>query len=357
MSHADNIVELDAHREAKGFDGAEARLLKELVRFTLIESLENFQSHRREYPFVAREKLFPSVNVHNREWHYQHPAFVILLDGVMPRPLNKNFRLRLSNLVSWRNLLKVLPESELKDFKAADCDVETTEFSSLLKKLLPLDFALLVQREGPRIETQRLTHMHVKVERLTDIAIRELGKELSYIDRTLFERGEDYVESLEAKFFEYFGFSAHASGRKSAAAMAAQLLMKYDTDFTVFVASQSDLRLTLLRNHHRIEQYFLIALGDAAYHQLSEQYAPEVLDRYQIDRLESGEHVFIYRVHFDRTAAALPGDREIREKSLQARWLDFVQGEIVDAELTLPQLPFDWVNSPASEEIEVNPSD
>ena len=69
-----------------------------------------------------------------------------------------------------------------------------------------------------------LTHMHVKVERLTDTAIKELGKELGYVERRLFERGEDYVDALESKFFEYFGFSANAAGRKSAAAMAAQLL-------------------------------------------------------------------------------------------------------------------------------------
>ena len=40
---------------------------------------------------------------------------------------------------------------------------------------------------------------------LTDTAIKELGKELGYVERRLFERGEDYVEALENKFFEYFG--------------------------------------------------------------------------------------------------------------------------------------------------------
>ena len=42
----------------------------------------------------------------------------------------------------------------------------------------------------------------MKVERLTDIALREVGKQLGYIDRALFERGEDYVEELETERFK-----------------------------------------------------------------------------------------------------------------------------------------------------------
>jgi hypothetical protein len=333
--------------------------VRALIQYALIDSLQNFHEHQREYPFIGRKSLYPAHSVHTREWHYQHPAFVILYNGVLPRALNKNFRLRSSNLLNWRNLLKVLPETEMEDFRAADCNVEADEFSDLLKKVLSLDFALLVQ-SGQDTENQqsslRLTHMHVKVERLTDIALKELGKELGYIDRSLFERGEDYVEAFEAKFFEYFGFSAHASGRKSAAAMATQLLMKPEQNFVVFAASQSDLRLTLLRNQHVIEQYFLIALTNAECESLcefAEIDAENGLDPYQVELLESGERVFVYCAEFARTAAALPERPRAKEKGLQESWLDFAGGRIVDPDFDAPALIYDWIGAKP----DLNPAD
>ncbi len=350
MSQPDNVVSLYDPKPLPSYAEAEAKVLQELVQYCLIESLENFQGHQREYPFISPDHLLPARSLHTREWQYQHPAFVVLLDNALPRALNKYFRLRNSNLVSWRNLLKVLPEAELEDFRLADCNVEAPEFNRMLKNLLPLDFALLIQSDDAASATnqpsaKRLSHMHVKVERLTDIALKELGKELNYIKRSLFERGKDYVEALEAKFFEYFGFSAHASGRKSAAAMAAQLLMKYDTPFTVFAASQSDLRLTLLRNHHRIEQYFLISLSDRQVENLladDRLHDWDDLSVYQVDHLESGERIFIYRAEFERTAAALPASQPPRDQGLQEAWLDYVDGHIVAPTIDRPPLPYDW---------------
>jgi hypothetical protein len=359
MSQSDNVISLYDHNDNLAFSVAETKILRALIQYALIESLQNFNEHQREYPFITRKSLYPSHSAHTREWQYQHPAFVILYDGVLPRAQNKNFRLRSSNLLSWRNLLKVLPETELEDFRAADCNVDSDEFSALLNKVLSLDFALLVQSEQDKESLKsslRLTHMHVKVERLTDIALKELGKELGYIDRSLFERGEDYVEAFEAKFFEYFGFSAHASGRKSAAAMATQLLMKTGQDFTVFAASQSDLRLTLLRKQHVIEQYFLIALTNAECETLCElaEIDPEVgLIPYQVELLESGERVFIYCAEFSRTAAALPGRQRVKEKGLQESWLDFATGRIIAPDFVSPALNYDW----ADVKTELNPAD
>ena len=66
-------------------------------------------------------------------------------------------------------------------------------------QLLPLDYALLVERpldEASEMQPSELTHLHVKVERITDNAIRDLGSQLGYIQRSLFERGEDYVRDI-----------------------------------------------------------------------------------------------------------------------------------------------------------------
>ncbi len=345
MPQTDNIIPIhDGPRRSTHRDH-ERRVLRELLKFTLVGSLQNFTDHHRLYPFLTRDKVMPAAMGPSREWRYQQTAFVILLDGPMPRALNKHFRLRTNNQITWRNLLRVLPESELTEFRTSQCDVTSEGFPDLLDRLLPLDFALLVQRN--RNDNATLTHMHVKVERMTDVAVRTLGKELGYIERTLFERGEDYVEELEGKYFEYFGFSAHASGRKSAAAMAAQLLGDYDTPFSVLVTSQSDLRLTLLSHRDRVEQYFLISLDEPSFERLVARGDPDIdWQDYQVDLLESGERVFIHRVRFIRTSAANADQPTNKDSGLQKDWLAYDRGDIVDPELTLPAVPYDWAVEP-----------
>ncbi len=337
MTDGSNVIPLHEPEAPAQHRAAERRILGELLQYTLIESLHNFHEHQHPYPFVRQSRLLPAAAGPNREWPFQHAAFLILLDGMMPRPLKKHFRLRAANLVSWRNLLQVLPEEDIADFRAADCDYDALDFAKLMRRLLPLDFALLMQRDADGRAVPRLSHMHVKVERLTDIALKELGRELGYIDRSLFERGEDYVDTFEAKFFEYFGFAPHASGRKGAAAMTAQLLANHDLPFTVFVASQSDPRLTLLKNRHRVEQYFLIRLADGE----SQPFAD-----YRVAGTPDNTDVFVFRAGFDRTAAAMPGERLSKEQGLKQPWLELVASHIVDPSQSLPPAEFDWPASP-----------
>ena len=119
--------------------------------------------------------------------------------------------------------------------------------------------------------------------------------------------------------------------------MTAQLLANHDLPFTVFVASQSDPRLTLLKNRHRVEQYFLIRLGDKD----SRPFAD-----YRIAGTPDNSDVFVYRAGFDRTAAAMPGERLSKEKGLKEPWLELATGEIVDPALKLQPREFDWPASP-----------
>ena len=193
--------------------------------------------------------------------------------------------------------------------------------------------------------------MHVKVERLTDNAIKDLGKALGYIDKRLFERGEDYVDALEAKFFEYYGFSAHASGRKSAAAMAAQLLGKHDSDFSVLVANQDDRRLTILDSSDHLAQYFLIRLEDEDIGRLEASAAESSvadLSPYTVHTCSGGQPIMLYRVRFRRAPAARRERRKPKDRLLKSSWLDIKDGAIVAPSRLrlssgLANFPFMWV--------------
>lgn len=350
MSENSNIIPLPSAAPADAFLTSRARLTNHLLRHALIDSFFRFISDGKPYPFITAEQLLPSLGQTWVEHRHQNTVLMFLIDGTLPRPLNKHFRLRSSNRVTWRNIQRLAPNLDLSDFKAAHCDLEDPGFEAMLTRLLDLDYALLAQ-ESADGDGMTLSHMHVKLERLTDTAIKDLGKQLGYIDRRLFERGEDYVEALEAKFFEYFGFSANASGRKSAAAMAAQLLSAHRQRFAVFVAGQEDCRLTILDQSPVITQYLLVRptgltmerflqAADAAGVRDFGDYA---LTRISDTRPNEGGFPMLYRLRLKRTAAAQPGEREHRDRDLLSSWLQIEDAAVLPRpEFSLPEIPFRW---------------
>lgn len=302
---------------------ARARLEDVLLRHGLLASYDSFAAERKPYPFASLDALLPRAMAGTVEHKTQNTALVFLLDRTLPDGLNKHFRLRGSNRATWANIRRLAPDLDLSDYKTAQCEVADPGFADLLPKLAPLDYALMVERLADEDAGCAITHLHVKVERLTDNAIKHLAFKLGYIGRRLFERGEDYVDALEAKFYEYYGFPPNASGRKSAAAMAAQLFAEHHLRFTVFAVSQEDCRLCVLDETDRIVQYMLIR-PDAEFRVGSTLAAPDGSGLAPfIVRRDGDEPVFVLRVVFRRTAAAMPltGGRRRDDDDIQSDWL------------------------------------
>ena len=313
----------------------------------LLGSHAAFADRGAPYPFAQRDRLMPDRFISSHEHRDQNTAFVILVDGPLRRALVKHFRLRDNNRVSWRNIQRLAPQLDISDYKAEHCRLPSEASFDLLRKLITVDYALLLDREDTSAEAPViLRHMHIKIERLTDNAIRELGRKLGYIERRLFERGEDHADALESKFYEYYGFSANASGRKSAAAMAAQLLAAHHERFTVFVAGQDDCRLTVLDESPTVAQYFLIRLDDADAHRLAataRDAEAADLGAYVAAHDGAGAPLVIYRLRLRRTPAAQPGHRDLLDRSLSGSWLDIAEEAVVPAPpADTPDLPFAW---------------
>ncbi len=353
MTDKSNIIPLPGLVQADKFLANRARLTSQLLRHSLIDSFFRFMSDGKPYPFVSPDQLLPNLAQSWVEHRHQSTVLMFLIDGTLARPLNKHFRLRTSNRVTWRNIQRLAPDLDLSEFKAAHCQLTDSSFEPLLNRLLALDYALLAQ-ESAEGDNTALSHMHVKLERLTDTAIKELGKQLGYIDRRLFERGEDYVEALEGKFFEYFGFSANAAGRKSAAAMAAQLLSAHRQRFAVFVAGQEDCRLTILDHGPLIEQYLLIrpdGLALQRFQRAAMAAGIQELGDYALTGLgaagpNDGAFPLLYRLRLERTAAARPGDRRHRDRDLLKPWLRIKDAAVLPRpELAAPEIPFQWAGS------------
>jgi len=353
MSDNHNIISLHRSTHVDTYLADRARLTKLLLQHCLIDSFYRFTSNGKPYPFRSAAQLLPSQGQTWVEHRDQNTALMFLIDGILPTSLNKHFRLRTSNRVSWRNIQRLAPDLDLSDFKASHCRLDDRGFEQLLPHLIALDYALLAQQSEDS-DSMALSHMHVKVERLTDTAIKELGRQLGYIERRLFERGEDYVEALESKFFEYFGFSANAAGRKSAAAMAAQLLSAQDERFSVFVAGQEDCRLTILDQGPTIDQYLLIRPAGLALEKFQiaaavagvEDLTPYALSQSgsRGDARGSDDAVaMLYRLTLDRTLAAQPGARRHRDRDLSKPWLSIKDAAIIPRPgQNGPDIPFLW---------------
>lgn len=360
-ARADRDLPLLTAQGGDPYRAARRRIIDFLLEYSLIDSLFGFEAHGKPYPFVSKSELMPGDAEPSKEHIYQNAAFIILLDGGLPRELKKHFRLRNSNRVTWRNIQRLAPNADISKYRAAHCRMDSPGAMGLLRQLISLDYALLVAGGEPRPPAgegdesrespSTISHMHVKVERLTDNAIKDIGKTLGYIDKRLFERGEDYVDALEAKFFEYYGFSAHASGRKSAAAMAAQLLGKHDTDFSVLVANQDDRRLTILDSGDHVTQYFLIRLEKEDIGRLEADAAGSGvadLSPYAVHTCAGGQPIMIYKVRFRRASAARHEKRKPRDRLLKNPWLEVEDGIIVAPPRLrlssgLVDVPFIWV--------------
>jgi hypothetical protein len=348
VSQTGEIIPFESPADRDSFVDNRRRLTDILVRYCLIDSLDRFNKHGTPYPFIEPANLLPNTATPSIEQPYQNTVLVFMLDGGLPRGLNKHFRLRGSNRVTWRNIQRLAPGIGAGDYKSAHCELQAPQAEQLLRKLSKLDYALMIERND---DTFALTHMHVKVERLTDNAIKDLGKTLGYIDRRLFERGEDYVDALEAKFFEYYGFSQNASGRKGAAAMAAQLLAGHDERFAVFVSSQEDCRLSQLDDSDLVTQYLLARLDDAESGALAavlEKSTGLTLADYTVGTCShSMLPVVLFRVRFRRRepAQGMTGDTgpDTIDRSLTEPWLDIAdQAVLAPPGSDLPPLPFLW---------------
>lgn len=344
VSQTGEVIPFESATARDPFTASRHRLTDILIRYCLIDSFARFKKHGADYPFIDPANLLPNTLSPSIEQPYQNTVLIFMLDGGLPRGLNKHFRLRGSNRVTWRNIQRLAPDIDAGDYKAAHCELHEPQAEQLLRKLSRLDYALMVERTG---DTFALSHMHVKVERLTDNAIKELGKQLGYIDRRLFERGEDYVDALEAKFFEYYGFSQNASGRKGAAAMAAQLLRGHENRFAVFVSSQEDCRLSQLDDSDLITQYLLVRLDGDETHALTAalgKTAKLTLEDYAVGTCSrTGLPVVLFRVRFRRREPALGVEQGAVDRSLTEPWLDIAdQAVLAPPGRNQPPVPFAW---------------
>lgn len=318
------------------------RLVRFLVNYTLVESLENFSQAHEPYPFVNPTFLRPGSVGPSYEYHMHKNALIVLMDGYFPKKLRKHFRCRDINRVRKANILDVAPDlTTLEGMPVLHRYSNQPGFEQLMRALIPLDFALLIQKARdiqPENDLYEITHFHVKIERLMDNALRSLGVDLNYLERNLYEKGDAFVETLEKKYFEYFNFYHNAAGRRSAAALAAQILAKEKMATAVFITSQQDRRFSLFTadaksTNIQIEQYILLELNVADTKNFIAWGAMAGLnieENFQIDCRE-GKGVYLFRGKYEHTEAGLPSPGAALKPGINSKekWVRLVKEEIL----------------------------
>lgn len=183
-----------------------------VLGYSLVGSYNNFLRLRTPYPFVELRELKPRARIPSIEFDAQNSFLIIFCEDAVDKKHKKYIRYFDVNKTTKSNLLKHKYFPNIENFDRNLKFFDTTDFFSLLRSLLPIDYALLVQRVPQAKVRYALTHFHVRIDWPIAEASEALAKDLRYISKDLYEKGDKYAEDFQKKFFEYYGVPVLSGG-------------------------------------------------------------------------------------------------------------------------------------------------
>jgi len=322
-----------------------------ILKHALIESYQNFKDQGIAYPFVEQRELKPKARIPNIEYEAQNSFLVMFVEDTVPRVHKKYIRYFDDNRITKKNLLKAgsLPLNGTYD--RSQKYFESVYFNDLIEHLLPVDYALLIQRDSASKKKDRymLSHFHVRVDWPIADATENLARELRYISKDLYEKGDKLAEDLQKKYFEYYGLPVMAGGRRTAAVVAAQYLRKIKCISTVYVAS-SESRALLKFSERGTSKFILLKYPKTELNKLAESSGISLrsFTKNYIVANEGKNGVCIFRTTYDQTLHAKPPmDGKMRDLNTDPYWLTVHSQFILPKPgvWKYPPLPLNWIYS------------
>lgn len=295
-----------------------------ILTYGLVDSYENFRKKDIPYPFVEMRELKPRARVPGIEFEDHNSFLVIFVEDTIPANCKKYIRSFDVNKTIKANLTTSGLLSLTDDFDRNRKYLDSVEFNDFMKGLLPVDYALLVQRDTVSRLSDRyfLSHYHVRIDWPIADAAEEMARELRYIVKDLYEKGDKYAEDIQKKFFEYYGLPVMAGGRRTAAVVAAQYLKRIPCISTVYVSS-SESRAIMRISERDITRFVLVKLTLSEMLELSEENSMTLdifTKNYLIDYVEK-DGVCILRVSYAHTVHAKPPpDGKLRGIKSDTAW-------------------------------------
>jgi hypothetical protein len=296
-----------------------------LLQYALIDSYQNFVDRQVEFPFVEKRELKPRARIPDLEYGSQNAFLVIFVEDIVPGEHKKYIRFFDDNKTTKTNLMKFKTLSLSQDFDRNWKYLESIHFRNFIKSLLPVDYALLIQRDPAGIAKGRysLSHFHVRIDWPIADAAEDLAQSLRYISKDLYEKGDKYAEDIQKKFFEFYGLPVMAGGRRTAAIVAAQYMKKIPGITTVYAGS-SEARSLIRISERGISKAVLMKFSAGDIEQIVESngITPRSFKKnYVVDRQDK-DTVCIFQATYARTYHSRPPeDGKLREINPDVNWL------------------------------------
>jgi hypothetical protein len=295
-----------------------------LVKHSLVDSYNNFCEAGEPYPFVPKRELKPRARVIEKEHIYHNRFLVLFCEGTIPARHKKHIRFFDTNKVTKEAIAELTYIQLHRKYSKNLRYFDNPGFETLVIDLLPVDYALLIQRD-PAIKSRTryaMTHFHVKIDWPIDNATEQMGQQLRYITKDLYENGEKYAENLNNKLFENYGFHHTVGGRRTAAVVAAQLLKNMDFISTVYVSS-AEARALIRISERGVSKFVLIKLPIPDMLRLAEDNNLDFdrfVERYLVD-ISDDFGVAIFQVVYRNTRYSKPpDDGKLRKLHPNIQW-------------------------------------
>ena len=322
-----------------------------MAQYALIDSYANFCSRNSKYPFVEKRELKPRARIPDVEYECQNAFIVLFVEDIIPDVCKKYIRFFDVNKTVKTNLLrsKTLPLEG--KFDRTQKYLESVHFFNFIRVLLPVDYALLIQRDPASKSRSRyaLSHFHVRIDWPIADAAEDLSRNLRYISKDLYEKGDKYAENIQKKFFEYYGLPVMAGGRRTAAIVAAQYLKRIPCITTVYAGS-SESRALFRISERGVSRSILMKFRESEMNQIAEagNLSPRTFRKNYLVAREGRSGICIFQATYDYTDPARPpDDKKLREIKPDLYWLTVGGQHILPKPGTVkyPPLPVNLIYS------------
>ncbi len=304
-----------------------------MLQHALIDSYNNFLSRNIQYPFAEKRELKPRARIPDVEYECQNAFLVIFVEGTISPAHKKYIRFFDENQTTKTNLLqsKALPLSG--KFDRTQKYLESARFFDFLKLLLPVDYALLIQRDPASKTRDRysLSHFHVRIDWPIADAAEDLARSLRYISKDLYEKGDKYAEDIQRKYFEYYGVPFMVGGRRTAAIVAAQYMKKNPCISTVYAGS-SESRALIRISERGVSKSVLMKFTDKEMSQIAEanDLGLRTFKKNYVVAREGKAGISIFQATYCYTCYARPPeDGKLREIKPDLHWLTVDKQHII----------------------------
>lgn len=322
LSYANHERRLRYHEHRRKLDSL-------MLKYAIIDSYFNFKKSGVPYPFVDSKALEHTFSGEEAEIeHQQHnSALVVFYEDCIPESYGKNFRFNSRNEVILENFYPLLV---VDNYDPSHRNMDHPQFENLLRRLLIVDSAVLIQNKDDGKYT--MTNFHMKIDKNYYECTEQMAIYLRYVARNLLELSPEIKENMQSKIAQFYGFNYdRVSNRRQAAIVAASLLQ---TEFqylgAVYVSSASERTLTRI-SESGVSKYGIIKIDNGELEAFKKQIPKTAsIDDYVVDKGDDWAAVILHVVYAPTIHSVPPEDDKIRDFSARNSWIK------VDKQLIIP---------------------